>query len=140
MTLANSISLFLDIADNAKQGFITLKNEVYEVTMYHQLHCLGMVRKMVWDVVLGHIDTKELVGSSKPNMTSDTNYASTVDSRLQHVDHCLDFVRQGLQCAGNIGLEPAVLDGNGMAIGALFGHAKHQCRSWDLFWKFAENH
>jgi len=63
-----------------------------------------------------------------------------VDSRLKHVDHCLDYVRQGLQCSQDVALEPAIVDANGGVLGSDFGKTLHQCRNWRQFWKLAEEH
>ncbi|KAF2667309.1 hypothetical protein BT63DRAFT_456614 [Microthyrium microscopicum] len=123
--------------------FVTFNKKSYQITMYHQLHCLAMVRKMLWDVVLGNEDAKQLLGGSIPDMTSEDtlgNYNTTVHWRLQHADHCLDFIRQGLQCNGDVGLEPAIMGENNIIAGVMFGTISHQCRSWDYVRKFAEDH
>ncbi|KAH8427483.1 uncharacterized protein LDX57_005196 [Aspergillus melleus] len=103
------------------------------LSVFHQLHCLGAVRKFIWDLVLGHEDPEQLLREWPENVTSPM-YHSAIHG-LWHISHCLDYLRQGLQCAGDTSLEfvteisgQAVVDGLGWP---------HECRSWDSIWDYA---
>jgi hypothetical protein len=96
------------------------------------------VRDFLWKVVLGTLDTKTLVGGHI-NDTEHGDFRSNADVRLRHTDHCLDFIRQAIQCAGDITLEPAVLGEDGQVSSVVFGNAR-QCRNWDFVWTFAAQH
>ncbi|KAE8369712.1 hypothetical protein BDV27DRAFT_152793 [Aspergillus caelatus] len=103
------------------------------LSVFHQLHCLGAVRKFIWDLVLGREDPEQLLREWPENVTSPT-YHSAIHG-LWHISHCLDYLRQALQCAGDTSLEfvteisgEAVVDGLDWP---------HECRSWDSIWDYA---
>ncbi|KAI1121060.1 hypothetical protein F5Y10DRAFT_257088 [Nemania abortiva] len=58
------------------------------VEVYHQLHCLDITRKFIWRDHYQHVDTFQ----DPPEMV------------WEHVDHCIDLLRQVLMCNGDIGL------------------------------------
>lgn len=50
--------------------------------------------------------------------------------------HCLDYIRQALQCHADTNLEYRIASETGDA--AFVGYAKHQCRDFDRVFRFAE--
>ncbi|KAJ8129037.1 hypothetical protein O1611_g4596 [Lasiodiplodia mahajangana] len=58
------------------------------VEVYHQLHCLDITRKFIWRDHYQHVDTFQ----DPPEMV------------WEHVDHCIDLLRQVLMCNGDVGL------------------------------------
>ncbi|PYI28111.1 hypothetical protein BP00DRAFT_273046 [Aspergillus indologenus CBS 114.80] len=86
--------------------------ELYMVSSVHQLHCLRILR----DVIV-KVDNKNTTGK--------------VD---KHVFHCLDYLRQGIICAGDTTLEWARVrrHANGDFAGYFFDGrgSVHQCRDW----------
>ncbi|KAI1156484.1 hypothetical protein F4825DRAFT_258594 [Nemania diffusa] len=58
------------------------------VEVYHQLHCLDITRKFIWRDHYQHVDT----------------FQDPPDMLWEHVDHCIDLLRQVLMCNGDIGL------------------------------------
>ncbi|KAF2763256.1 hypothetical protein EJ05DRAFT_506871 [Pseudovirgaria hyperparasitica] len=58
------------------------------VEVYHQLHCLDITRKFIWRQNYQHVDT----------------FQDPPDMVWEHVDHCIDLLRQVLMCNGDIGL------------------------------------
>jgi hypothetical protein len=77
-------------------GEKTFYGEIYSVSLFHQLHCLGQLRKYYWLLVDGV-------------MSNSTSLRPTVQGLLgpsgEHVSHCFDYLRQTLQCAGDMALE-----------------------------------
>jgi hypothetical protein len=65
------------------------------------------------------------------------NLTTLKDLRLAHTIHCLDYVRQGIQCAGDVTLEEKTQVGTEGFIS--FKHA-HQCRSYEYLWDYVEQH
>ncbi|KAK4209262.1 hypothetical protein QBC37DRAFT_294967 [Rhypophila decipiens] len=87
--------------------------KVYGVSMFHQLHCLNFLRYAYYP---------ETVEDFPP------------DEVEFHRDHCLDYIRQGIMCAGDFTLEPLTEVGiNGMG-------ATHQCRSFERMFSWAYEH
>ncbi|KAI4799429.1 hypothetical protein E4T44_11617 [Aureobasidium sp. EXF-8845] len=103
-------------------GEKTFYGEIYSVSLFHQLHCLGQLRKYYWLLVDGV-------------MSNSTSLKPTVEGLLgpsgEHVSHCFDYLRQTLQCAGDMALEwpRKEEDGNRFAVDG-WG-IPHECRSWD---------
>ena len=102
------------------------KGSLYDVSAFHQLHCLTKIREHVslLNFALdGHVDEASREKLLKPQM--------------RHMDHCFDYLRQGIMCAGDTTLEwpkegsKGVVDGWGVT---------HQCRNWDDIVKFVEGH
>ncbi|KAB8071290.1 hypothetical protein BDV29DRAFT_159646 [Aspergillus leporis] len=106
------------------------------LSVFHQLHCLGAVRKFIWDLVEGREDPQQLLQEWPENVTSPSYHAAI--HGLWHVSHCLDYLRQALQCAGDTSLE-LVTEISGAAIVDGFDWP-HQCRSWDAIWNYASEY
>jgi len=70
--------------------------EIYSVSLFHQLHCLGQLRKYYWLLVDG---VKSNSTSLKPMVEG------LLGPSGEHVSHCFDYLRQTLQCAGDMALE-----------------------------------
>lgn len=54
----------------------------------------------------------------------------------KHTVHCLDYIRQALQCHADTNLEFRVVSGTGDA--AFTGYGEHLCRDLDRIFLFAE--
>lgn len=90
---------------------------------------------MMWDLVEGRVDAAELLAQT-PNDTSHDHFAK--GNGFIHVQHCFDYIRQGIQCAGDMTLEvPTSLDGKPLYNG--WG-TTHQCKSWDMAWDYLARH
>ncbi|KAG9946164.1 hypothetical protein KCU85_g6709, partial [Aureobasidium melanogenum] len=103
-------------------GEKTFYGEIYSVSLFHQLHCLGQLRKYYWLLIDG--------------VTSNsTSLRSMVDGLLgpsgEHVSHCFDYLRQTLQCAGDMALEWPRKEADGSRFAVDGWGIPHECRSWD---------
>ncbi|EFX06675.1 hypothetical protein CMQ_6996 [Grosmannia clavigera kw1407] len=86
---------------------------VYGISMFHQLHCLNFLHSAFTPEAVAHL---------------------TPDQIVLHRDHCLDFIRQGIMCAGDSTFEPVTKTGiNGMGV-------THKCRSFDKMYSWAYKH
>jgi len=94
------------------------------VSVFHQLHCLGMIRESYYASLQGrrpHIHGDEALPDEKLE-----------ESQVEHTGHCFDYLRQALMCAADMTLEwaaevppggvPFTVDGWGIT---------HQCRNWN---------
>lgn len=91
---------------------------------------------MLWGVILGEMDIKELTAGFPRNATDSTFEAKT--HGLWHIAHCFDYLRQALQCAGDLSLEsPIEMNEDGLVVG---WNNPHECRNWDAMWNYVETH
>lgn len=99
--------------------------------MFHQLHCLGTIRKMTWDLANGNVNPADLLGLT-PTDTS-KNFQGQGHG-FWHVQHCFDYLRQALQCAGDTALEwPVEAEGKKLFVG---WETPHMCKSYDAAWVY----
>ncbi|THY37879.1 hypothetical protein D6C98_10571 [Aureobasidium pullulans] len=87
--------------------------EMYQASVIHQLHCMGVLR----------------------------NYTRAYEAGIPpphgghfHVKHCIEYVRQAILCTADTTLEQANAGGSFTAQGAV-----HQCRDWNLVKGFLED-
>ncbi|KAF2710266.1 hypothetical protein K504DRAFT_501538 [Pleomassaria siparia CBS 279.74] len=98
----------------------------YGVSMFHQLHCLSMLRDMLLRKPMSHAhETDETDDWSEDNL---------------HWLHCFDYIAQGILCAADDTLEkpdsdfnvdglPVTIDGMGYT---------HQCKNSSHLWQTVE--
>ncbi|THX81991.1 hypothetical protein D6D04_03776 [Aureobasidium pullulans] len=96
--------------------------EIYSVSLFHQLHCLGQLRKYYWLLVDG---VKSNSTSLKPMVEG------LLGPSGEHVSHCFDYLRQTLQCAGDMALEWPRKEEDGSRFAVDGWNIPHECRSWD---------
>ncbi|KAI2898066.1 hypothetical protein CBS76997_1565 [Aspergillus niger] len=84
---------------------------VYMLSVHHQLHCLKQL----------HVATLHFPGGN-----GQQNHAEDSES-VRHMEHCVDYLRQAILCAGD-----ATLEGPDPGKKTLSGYGTtHQCRKWD---------
>ncbi|KAH7927397.1 hypothetical protein BV22DRAFT_285265 [Leucogyrophana mollusca] len=96
-------------------GFVRLgeQGRAFGVSMFHQMHCLQMIRKAVIE----------------PN------------SADVHTHHCLNLIRQAVLCASDTTLDPLNVDDDGKLIGTDGIGVTHVCRDWEKVYDFVRaNH
>ncbi|KAI1857176.1 uncharacterized protein JN550_013413 [Neoarthrinium moseri] len=99
----------------------------YSVTVYHQLHCLGMIRILFYQMVAiaNHTTPRHFYHGTDKDNHDPTPFPD-------HVNHCFDYIRQSLMCSGDMTLEhsrePPLgekrTDTDGWGV-------EHQCKDWD---------
>lgn len=91
---------------------------IYSVAMFHQMHCLGRIRKTYWVLRDGVA-------------TGDLSMARLLTGREgSHVHHCLDYLRQSIMCSGDMTLEWPMLTGPSAGITVDGWNIPHRCKSW----------
>jgi len=101
----------------------------YSVSVFHQLHCLGLIRASYYSAKGGQ-DSVILHGGSHLNETVRNHIHG------EHIDHCFDFIRQALMCAADTTIEPAAIEKNGKRIQVDGWGTLHKCRDWNALWEF----
>lgn len=104
---------------NLPPGKPTKHGSVYDISLFHQLHCLKHIRNHYY--------------LSKASLTSNnTDAIQTMLLRPQedHVHHCFDYLRQGLMCAGDLTLEWPREEADGSRFAVDGWGITHECKSW----------
>ncbi|KAI0133905.1 hypothetical protein BJ170DRAFT_590908 [Xylariales sp. AK1849] len=109
----------------------------YGISMFHQLHCLGMMRDAVQDM------TERLAASEKsaPHTHSDTRGTHGIHDPLAedvHWLHCFDYLRQAILCNADATIEPPTitLRGNGIIDGMI----QRECKDWTALYNESTKH
>ncbi|KAI0898665.1 hypothetical protein F4806DRAFT_459218 [Annulohypoxylon nitens] len=92
------------------------------VEVYHQLHCLDITRKFIWRDHYQHVDTFQ----DPPEMI------------WEHVDHCIDLLRQVLMCNGDVGLIFYTDVGKRQPVARV--STMHMCRNFSEITDWVNNH
>ncbi|GAD93056.1 hypothetical protein AOR_1_1484164 [Paecilomyces variotii No. 5] len=111
-------SVWNDIIPNGL-GYIKhpeLAPEFSVIGVFHQLHCLYLVRRAYYSTASGNED-----------------FDFNID-RAPHVGHCFDYLRQSLMCAADANLEPATQKINNNPDWGF----DRQCRSYEEVKNWAE--
>lgn len=54
-----------------------------------------------------------------------------VPEELSHIEHCFDYLRQNIMCAGDLTLEKARVDTDGHRRTTDGWNTAHQCKDWE---------
>ncbi|PYH31530.1 uncharacterized protein BO87DRAFT_378886 [Aspergillus neoniger CBS 115656] len=99
----------------------------YGISMFHQLHCLTVLRVLIFP------ETSQHHGASTSLSHSGDEHEDVV-----HWAHCFDYIAQSIICAADGTIEPphpAInKDGNRILVIDGIGHA-HQCRDPEPLWR-----
>ncbi|KAI0520848.1 hypothetical protein F5B22DRAFT_644592 [Xylaria bambusicola] len=126
------------------EGFIRLDNETARLypdskaglSVFHQLHCLGALRMLMWNMLFDKVDREELLKTWPEDVHNPTYEQAT--QGMWHYAHCFDYLRQSVQCAGDVSLE-FVNENTGLSVvdGLYY---PHKCTNWDSLWGYAQEH
>ncbi|KAI0895696.1 hypothetical protein F4806DRAFT_66601 [Annulohypoxylon nitens] len=89
---------FVYVKDSAsydlEPGLQSKWGEIYSVAMFHQMHCLGVIRQNYWRLVRGVLDHDESL-----------YHEAEVMIETSHTGHCFDYFRQSIECSADMALE-----------------------------------
>jgi hypothetical protein len=110
--------------------------EIFSVTLFHQLHCLAEIRKYYWLILDGilsdDLETFEEVKGKARMLAMNGG---------EHVNHCIDYIRQGIMCSGDMAMEWPKEEKDGRRIAVDGWGVPHECKSWDSISNYMEaNH
>jgi hypothetical protein len=125
--------------------------EGYSISVFHQVHCLvSPSSEQTYRSEL--IKFQAAIKSRFLRLSNSSTYSDTekhihslhrherrkLETELQHINHCFDYLRQAVMCSGDTTLEKAVVgdDGNVERIIEGWG-VEHQCRDYDAIYAFA---
>jgi hypothetical protein len=100
-------------------GKSTARGQVYDISVFHQLHCLKHIRTHLFTLQAGmkHNNVLEV-------------YESLLKPQEDHVFHCFDYLRQALRCAGDMTLEWPRTEADGRRFAVDGWGISHECRTW----------
>ncbi|KAK9771972.1 hypothetical protein AB5N19_06973 [Seiridium cardinale] len=112
-------------------------NRKHGISMFHQLHCLGMMRDAVQDM------TERLTAAEKPGPHGHAEKRGShgLHDPLAHDDHwlhCFDYLRQAILCNADATIEPPSItfQGNGIIDGMI----QRECKDWNTLYSAATEH
>ncbi|KAL6802685.1 hypothetical protein GGI42DRAFT_353798 [Trichoderma sp. SZMC 28013] len=142
---------FIKITEPAKWnltgGFplegVTPYSEQYCISMFHQLHCVATLKTAFAKLLRREQKSMQHAEESTHDHNNGTGHSDDHLDHLTdptHLDHCFDYLRQAIMCAGDMTLEKAhVVDG--VILDAVVGwDVEHQCRDWRTMFDFAVEH
>lgn len=93
--------------------------DIYDVSLFHQIHCLTHVRTYLYTM-------QASLNQTNPHST----YEILLKPQEDHVEHCFDYLRQALMCAGDVTLEWPREEADGRRFAVDGWGVEHQCKSW----------
>jgi hypothetical protein len=99
---------------------------IYSVAVFHQLHCLGQLRRFTWmflDAIVANGTQGERAREAIVKMFGVGDHAG-------HLHHCFDYLRQSLQCGGDMGIEWPRSEEDGRRVAVDGWGIAHECRDW----------
>ncbi|PPJ50685.1 hypothetical protein CBER1_07703 [Cercospora berteroae] len=121
------------------------KGAFYDLSVFHQLHCLVKIREHVRlvEFAMSEIVRESSAVDGKLDESSLKRLLQPLEQE-RHMEHCFDYLRHGIMCAGDMSLEGVIVGeqkGNGM-VRRSGGRVvdgwgmKHQCKSWDAILEY----
>jgi len=119
---------FILLSNNTREqnslplGKTTDRGQVYDISLFHQLHCLAAIRT--------HLFTLQ-AAMSRTNR--DEIYEILLKPKEEHIFHCFDYIRQALMCAGDLTIEWPREEPDGRRFAVDGWGIPHECKSWVRF-------
>lgn len=103
---------------NLPPGKSTAKGDLFDVSVFHQLHCLTKIREhaALLRFALEHNNT--------------AGFEKIISPQIDHMAHCFDYLRQSIMCAGDMTLEWPKEGSSGERLLVDGWGIQHQCKSW----------
>jgi len=107
---------------------------IYSVAVFHQMHCLGQLRRFTWmflDAIVG-------------NKTEDRQTIVKLfheGDHADHIHHCFDYLRQTISCGGDMTMEWPRTEKDGRRFAVDGWGIPHECKNWDMIMDYMDkNH
>lgn len=109
------------LVNNSQALGLPPEQHLYDLSLWHQLHCLIHIREMMAQA------------KSAGTHTNAPKSDETLQPKDVHLWHCFDFIRQALMCAGDLALEPQ-WENDDLAMSSAhispWQGVPHKCKSW----------
>ncbi|KAK0616929.1 hypothetical protein B0T14DRAFT_524042 [Immersiella caudata] len=145
MNVSREFDHVWDEALPSNDGFLRIFDPVANkdvwvgVAMFHQLHCLQMIRMTLQNVVE---ETNALLAACRemPEHETITHHRGDVHSdhkSLKHAMHCFDYLRQSFICLADDTIEMPIPERLAEGVIAVDGAGPRQCRNASKLWELA---
>ncbi|KIW07554.1 hypothetical protein, variant [Verruconis gallopava] len=118
-------------------GEATPYGDIYSIAVFHQLHCLGQLRRFTWlflDSIAENGTHGELTRQAIMQMFNEGDHA-------EHLHHCFDYLRQTIMCGGDMSVEWPRDEPDGRRFAVDGWGIPHECKNWDTIMEYMDqNH
>jgi len=96
---------------------------IYSTAVFHQMHCLGQLRRFSWMFLDAIVKNDTAQQATIKNMFVEMDH-------MEHMNHCLDYLRQTIQCGGDMTMEWPRTEPDGRRFAVDGWGIPHECKSW----------
>lgn len=96
---------------------------IYSVAVFHQMHCLGQLRRFSWMFLDAITKNNTDEQAAITEMFENQNHAS-------HLHHCFDYLRQTIACGGDMSMEWPRTEKDGRRFAVDGWGIPHECKNW----------
>jgi hypothetical protein len=105
---------------------------IYSVALFHQMHCLGQLRRFIWLFLDAIVKKDQEAQASIIKLFHEGNHGD-------HIYHCFDYLRQTIQCGGDMTMEWPRTEADGRRFAVDGWDIPHECKNW-VSSKFGHEH
>ena len=105
---------------------------IYSVALFHQMHCLGQLRRFTWMFL-------DAVIKNDTELTAKIKHMFTDLDQSDHLHHCFDYLRQTIACAGDVSLEWPRTEPDGRRFAVDGWGIPHKCKNWGQIMEYMNN-
>jgi hypothetical protein len=96
---------------------------IYSVALFHQMHCLGQLRRF------SYLFLDAIVKGDAAQLKEIKHMFGELD-HAEHMNHCFDYLRQTIACAGDMAMEWPRTEPDGRRFAVDGWGIPHECKSW----------
>jgi hypothetical protein len=96
---------------------------IYSVAVFHQMHCLGQLRGF------SYLFLDAIVKGDAAKLKEIKHMFGELD-HAEHMNHCFDYLRQTIACAGDMAMEWPRTEPDGRRFAVDGWGIPHECKSW----------
>jgi hypothetical protein len=96
---------------------------LYSVALFHQMHCLGQLRRF------SYLFLDAIVKGDAAQLKDIKHMFGELD-HAEHMNHCFDYLRQTIACAGDMSMEWPRTEPDGRRFAVDGWGIPHECKSW----------
>jgi Mycotoxin biosynthesis protein UstYa len=96
---------------------------IYSVALFHQMHCLGQLRRF------SYLFLDAIVKQDAAQLKEIKHMFGELD-HAEHMNHCFDYLRQTIACAGDMAMEWPRTEPDGRRFAVDGWGIPHECKSW----------
>jgi len=106
---------------------------LYSVAVFHQMHCLGQLRRFSWMFLDAIVKNDTAAQEEIKGMFGKLDHES-------HLNHCFDYLRQTIQCGGDMAMEWPRTEPNGQRFAVDGWGIPHECKNWGQITDYMAEH